>query len=58
MENTEVLLNESHDILEDLGERLAALEWQIEENKVDIVEARNLSSIARQLANTVENVSN
>ena len=56
--NTETSLNNSRDILADLGERLATLEQQIEQNRVDLVEAKNLSSITRELANNVENVRN
>ena len=58
MGNTEISLNTSRYILADLGERLATLEQQIEQNRVDLVEAKNLSSIAREVANTMENVRN
>ena len=57
MGSTEASLNNSRDILADLGERLATLEQQIDQNRVDLVEAKNLSSIAREVANNVENVS-
>ena len=55
--STEVSLNSSRDILAGLGERLATLEQQIDQNRVDLVEAKNLSSVAREVANDVENVS-
>lgn len=54
--STEASLNTSRDILADLGERLATLEQEIEQNRVDLVEAKNLSSVARETANSVENV--
>ena len=57
MGSTEALLNSSRDILAGLGERLATLEQQIDQNRVDLVEAKNLSSVAREVANDVENVS-
>ena len=50
-------LNSSRDILANLGERLLAVEQQIEQNRVNLVEAKNLSSVAQELATTVENVS-
>ncbi len=56
MGNTETSLNNSRDILADLGERLATLERQIDQNRVDLVEAKNLSSVAREVTNIVENV--
>ena len=57
MGSTEASLNGSRDILAGLGERLATLEQQIDQNRVDLVEAKNLSSVAREVANNVENVS-
>ena len=54
--STEASLNNSRDILADLGERLATLEQEIEQNRVDLVEAKNLSSVAQEIANNVENV--
>jgi hypothetical protein len=54
--NTEASLNNSRDILADLGKRLAILDQQIDQNRVDLVEAKNLSSVAREVANIVENV--
>ena len=56
MGNTETSLNNSWVILAGLGERLATLEQQIDQNRVDLVEAKNLSSIAREVANDMENV--
>ena len=56
MGNTEASLNTSRDILADLGGRLATLERQIEQNRVDLGEAKNLSRVAREVANNVENV--
>ena len=50
-------LNSSRNILANLGERLLAVEQQIEQNRVDLIEAKNLSSVAQELATTVENVS-
>ena len=56
MGSTEASLNNSRDILADLGERLATLERQIEQNRVNLVEAKNLSGVAQEIANSVENV--
>ena len=53
---TEGLLNSSRDILTNISERLLALEQQIDQNEVDLVEARNLTTVAQQVASEVQNV--
>lgn len=57
LNSTEISLNNSRDILENISERLVALEQQIEWNKIELDEATNLTRIAQGLANQVENVS-
>lgn len=40
-----------------VSDRLVALELQIDRNRVDLGEARNLTSISQELADQVANVS-
>lgn len=55
--NTETSLNHSRDILSNISKRLIALEMQIQQKRVDVEEARNLTSITQDLADHVANVS-